>query len=168
MLPALIIFTLSPLCTAGIKLLLTSFKSKMTLITRLEPVDLIAGSTNVHQTSRLVVERGQSAQMDCSHNLGGAYFQMSWYRRLPGDSLTQIVYTVPFNSQPDFGDFSPDKFSATKTEAERGSFTVKKVQPGDRGVYFCAVSSLTVMQIFVKLHKNHTHLAQSGIKSIRG
>ncbi|GLD47689.1 immunoglobulin iota chain-like protein [Lates japonicus] len=111
-------------------------------------------SNGVHQTSRLLVERGQSAQMNCKHDLGGAYFQMCWYQQLPGENLKRIVSTVPY-SEADFGDFSRDKFSATKSEAESGSFTVKNVEPGDSGLYFCAVSSHTVMLIFVKLHKNH-------------
>ncbi|XP_050934314.1 M1-specific T cell receptor beta chain [Lates calcarifer] len=99
-------------------------------------------NNGVHQTSRLLVERGQSAQMNCKHDLGGTYFEMCWYQQLPEENLKQIVSTVPY-SEPDFGDFSQDKFSATKSEAESGSFTVKNVEPGDSGVYFCAVSSHT-------------------------
>ncbi|KAF7652111.1 hypothetical protein LDENG_00101610, partial [Lucifuga dentata] len=57
---------------------------------------------------------------------------MSWYQQLSGESLNLIVITVPY-SDPDFGDFSQVKFSASKTEAERGSFTVKHVEPGDSG-----------------------------------
>lgn len=49
-----------------------------------------------------------------------------------------IVYTVPFHP-PDFGNFSQDKYSASKTEVFNGSFTVKNVQPNDSGVYFCVV-----------------------------
>ncbi len=93
--------------------------------------------------------------MDCSHDLGGEYFQMSWYQQLQGQSIKLIVHTVPYNSQPDFGDVSEDKFSATKTEAQTGSLTVKNVEPGDNGVYFCAVSTLTVMYTVVKVYKNH-------------
>lgn len=70
--------------------------------------------------------------------------------------MKRIVYTVPYSSQPDFGDLSQDKYSATKTEAERGSFTVKNVEPSDNGVYFCVVSTLTVRQMVAKLYKNHT------------
>lgn len=70
--------------------------------------------------------------------------------------MKRIVYTVPYSSQPDFGDLRQDKYSATKTEAERGSFTVKNVEPGDNGVYFCVVSTLTVRQMVGKLYKNHT------------
>uniref|UniRef100_UPI003AAFBDE6 uncharacterized protein n=1 Tax=Centroberyx gerrardi TaxID=166262 RepID=UPI003AAFBDE6 len=97
----------------------------------------IVTSKGIHQTPRLLLERGQSAQMDCSHDLGGTYLQMYWYHQLPGESMKLIVFTVPY-SQPDFGDFSKDKYSANKTEAQSGSFTVKNVEPGDNGVYFCA------------------------------
>lgn len=93
--------------------------------------------------------------MDCSHDLGGQFLQMYWYQQLPGESMNLVVYTVPY-SQPDFGDFSQDKFSANKTDAESGSFTVKNVGPGDNGVYFCVVSSHTVMQKLVQLYRNHS------------
>lgn len=51
-----------------------------------------------------------------------------------------IVYTLPFKP-PDFGNLSQDKYSANKTVSETGSFTVKNVEPGDSGVYLCAVWS---------------------------
>lgn len=133
---------------------------KYCLTIALKSLGLVSGSTGgtgVHQTPELLVERGQSAQMHCSHDLGGSYFQMCWYQQLAGESMKLVVHTVPYNSEPDFGDFSQDKFSATKDEAESGSFTVKNVEPEDSGVYFCAVSTLTVMQIAVKLYKNHSH-----------
>lgn len=50
-----------------------------------------------------------------------------------------IAFTMT-GSNPDFGEFSTDKYSADKTVAERGSFTVSKLEPDDSGVYFCAVS----------------------------
>ncbi len=87
--------------------------------------------------------------------------EMCWYQQLPGDSMKLIVYTVPY-SEPDFGEFSQDKFSATTNEAERGSFTVKNLQPGDSAVYLCAVSTLTVKHMAAKVHKNHRHMTQSG------
>lgn len=104
----------------------------------------ISTSNPVHQTSLLLVNVGQTAQMDCSHDLGGSYFQMSWYQQLSGDSLNLIVVTVPY-ADADFEDFHKDKFSASKNEAERGSLTVKHVGPGDSGVYFCAVSTHTAL-----------------------
>ncbi|KAF0043900.1 hypothetical protein F2P81_003058 [Scophthalmus maximus] len=75
-----------------------------------------------------------------------------------------IVTTVPFSSQPDFEDPSQgDKFAAAKNEAETGSFAVTDVDAGDDGVYFCAVSKHTAMQMLVKLlKKTHRHVTQSG------
>lgn len=55
--------------------------------------------------------------------------------------MKHVVYTVPFSKQHDFGNFSQEKFSATNPDFETGSFTVKNVQPEDRGVYYCAVSA---------------------------
>ncbi|KAF3845349.1 hypothetical protein F7725_008512 [Dissostichus mawsoni] len=52
-----------------------------------------------------------------------------------------IVFTRSGVKHHDFGEFSSkDKFSATKPDAESGTFTVKDLQPGDKGLYFCAVS----------------------------
>lgn len=110
---------------------------------------VVAGSAErnpVQQTSAVLVEAGQPAQMDCSQDLGGHYLQMSWYLQRPGEGLTLMVHTVPFSSQPDFGRLSRDKYSATKDEVRRGAFTVRDARPSDSGVYYCAVSTLTAVQ----------------------
>uniref|UniRef100_A0A3P9IMI1 Ig-like domain-containing protein n=1 Tax=Oryzias latipes TaxID=8090 RepID=A0A3P9IMI1_ORYLA len=98
--------------------------------------------SDVSQTSMLWTKKGQDATMNCSHTKGGSYFQMYWYRQLPGETMEQIVCTTPSNKKNDydFGAFSKEKFSASKTEPERGTFTVKKVQPEDQGLYFCSSS----------------------------
>ena len=114
------------------------------------------GSNEVHQPSVLLVQRGQSAQMNCSHDHGTGYYEMSWYQQLPGESMRLIVLTVPY-SPPDFGGFSPDKFSATKIVLERGSFTVKNVEPGDNGVYFCCVSNHSDADSCRVVQKPDTH-----------
>lgn len=64
---------------------------------------------------------------------------MYWFRQQQGETMQLIAFTMT-NSKPDFGEFSEEKYSASKTVAERGSFTVKKLEPDDSGVYFCAVS----------------------------
>lgn len=43
-----------------------------------------------------------------------------------------IVSTVPYKP-PDFGNFSKEKYSATKTVPHDGSFTVKNVEPSGLG-----------------------------------
>ena len=54
--------------------------------------------------------------------------------------MKQIVFTVA-NTEPDFEpDFRDERFSVTKPNAESGTFTVNKLEPGDQGWYFCAVS----------------------------
>lgn len=110
---------------------------------------VVAGSAEsnpVQQTSAVLVEAGQPAQMDCSQDLGGHYLEMSWYLQRPGEGLTLMVHTVPFSSQPDFGRLSRDKYSATKDEVRRGAFTVRDARPSDSGVYYCAVSTLTAVK----------------------
>ena len=54
--------------------------------------------------------------------------------------MKQIVFTIT-DSQPDFDPgFNDGKYSATKPDAESGTFTVKNLEPEDKGLYFCAVS----------------------------
>ena len=124
-----------------------------------EPVDLNGGLSSHHHVLVLVSVspglsegsdvtqtpsilwsiKGQPAEMDCSHTKGASYYQMYWYRQLPGQGMKQVVFSVP-NSKPDYGEFGEVKLSANKTVAERGSFTVKNSSPEDNGMYFCAVS----------------------------
>ncbi|KAM3595480.1 uncharacterized protein V6R79_024137 [Siganus canaliculatus] len=101
---------------------------------------LIDGS-DVNQPEILWEEKGKEATISCNHTKGGSYFYMYWYRQLPGETMKQMVFTVE-SSKPDFeADFrDEDKFSATKPDAQSGTFTVKNLQPEDNGVYFCAVS----------------------------
>ncbi|KAM7376298.1 hypothetical protein PAMP_006040 [Pampus punctatissimus] len=94
---------------------------------------------DVTQTPILWIHKGDNATIHCNHNKGGSYLQMYWYRQLPGEAMKLIVFTTTANNDHDFGDFSTDKFSAIKTVAESGSFTVKHVVPADKGLYFCAV-----------------------------
>lgn len=51
-----------------------------------------------------------------------------------------IVITMSTTKEHDFGKFSKVKFSAEKPDAFSGSFTVKTVEAGDTGLYFCAAS----------------------------
>uniref|UniRef100_A0A8C7SMM8 Ig-like domain-containing protein n=1 Tax=Oncorhynchus mykiss TaxID=8022 RepID=A0A8C7SMM8_ONCMY len=97
--------------------------------------------SGVTQTPTILWELKESdALMNCSHTKDSSYYQMYWYRQLPGEGMKQVVFITP-SSQPDYsGEFSKDKFSARKAVAESGSFTVKKLETGDSGMYFCAVS----------------------------
>ncbi|KAK9533975.1 hypothetical protein VZT92_009052 [Zoarces viviparus] len=100
---------------------------------------LIDGS-DVTQTALLWKHEGEDATMSCSHTKGGSYLQMYWYTQPPGKTMEQIVYTTTSTNDHDFGNFSKEKYSATKPDAHSGTFTVKHLQPGDKGLYFCAVS----------------------------
>ncbi|CAG5866803.1 unnamed protein product, partial [Menidia menidia] len=95
---------------------------------------------DVYQTPMLWEKEGQNATTHCNHTWGAGYYQMYWYRQLPGKNMELIVYTTTVAGGNDFGSHSKDKFSATKTKAESGTFTVKNLEPEDQGLYFCAVS----------------------------
>uniref|UniRef100_A0A3P8Z4S2 Ig-like domain-containing protein n=1 Tax=Esox lucius TaxID=8010 RepID=A0A3P8Z4S2_ESOLU len=84
--------------------------------------------------------KGYNAQINCKHTKDFTYSQMYWYRQLPGEGMKQIIYITTTNKPEYSGGFSDVKFSANKTVAESGSFTVKKLETGDSGMYFCAVS----------------------------
>lgn len=105
---------------------------------------VIAGS-DVSQTPVLVQHQGEDATIRCSHTKGASYFHIYWFRQLPGKTMELIVFTATGIREHDFGTFNQSKYSATKTVADSGTFSVKKLVPHDQGVYFCAVS--TVPQI---------------------
>ncbi|KAM3594448.1 uncharacterized protein V6R79_008037 [Siganus canaliculatus] len=100
---------------------------------------LIDGS-DVNQPELLWEEKGKEATISCNHTKDITYDQMYWYRQLPGETMKLIVFTRFGIEDHDFGDSSKDKFSATKPDAQSGTFTVKNLLPEDNGVYFCAVS----------------------------
>ncbi|XP_061599996.1 immunoglobulin lambda-1 light chain-like [Cololabis saira] len=100
----------------------------------------LTDGSDVYQTPILWKDKGDAAIMQCNHTKGATYFQMYWFRQLPGKMMELIVFTTTAKQDNDFGDFSKDKYSATKSEPERGTFTVKNLQPEDKGLYFCAVS----------------------------
>ncbi|XP_076013820.1 M1-specific T cell receptor beta chain-like isoform X4 [Genypterus blacodes] len=101
---------------------------------------LVDGS-DVIQTPILWKNKGGNATMDCRHTKGVDYNQMYWYRQLPGEGMRQIVFTrlgiKDHNFEPDF---TMETFSATKPDADSGTFTVKNLVPEDEGLYFCAVT----------------------------
>uniref|UniRef100_A0A3Q3RES8 Ig-like domain-containing protein n=1 Tax=Mastacembelus armatus TaxID=205130 RepID=A0A3Q3RES8_9TELE len=100
----------------------------------------LTDDSGVTQTDILWKKEGETATIDCSHTKGATYFQMYWYRQLPGETMKLIVFTTTAKTEHDFGKFSTEKFSATKSAAESGTFTVKNLVPEDNGLYFCAVS----------------------------
>lgn len=99
----------------------------------------VIDGSDVTQTDRLWENQGDNATIECSHTKGANYFHMYWFRQLPGETMTLIVFTT-VGGEPDFGNFSKEKFSATKSKAESGTFSVKNLEAADRGLYFCAVS----------------------------
>ncbi|KAG9268847.1 hypothetical protein AMEX_G17873 [Astyanax mexicanus] len=111
-----------------------------------------SGDNVVTQTPELLwIEKGKPAAMDCSHNKGGAYFQMYWFRKYPGKSMELIVFTTTSNI--DFGTHKGTKFSVQKEKAESGSFTVNEVNSTDNAVYFCAVSQHSVTDLLHRCTK---------------
>ncbi|MED6237534.1 hypothetical protein ATANTOWER_027018 [Ataeniobius toweri] len=104
----------------------------------------LTAESDVRQPLMLWKNQGDNATIECKHSKGAGYYQMYWYRQLPGETMKQIVLTVP-NSKPDFetdfeAEFRSEKFSVTKPDALSGTFTVRKLVPEDEGLYFCAVS----------------------------
>lgn len=135
----------------------------------------VADGSDVTQTDILWKNKGDSATIDCSHTKGASYFYMYWFRQLPGETMKLIVSTTP-GEDPDFGNFSKEKFSATKTKAESGTFTVKNLEAADRGLYFCAVSEHNDADVsgsrtetilssdahrFISCSRQHTHHTHS-------
>ncbi|KAI5618821.1 hypothetical protein C0J50_21492, partial [Silurus asotus] len=82
--------------------------------------------------------KGKSVEIKCSHNKGGTYYQMYWYRQRQGESMELIVYTKT-TGDPEFGSVDQNKFSTVKEIVQNGSLTVKDLDTEDSAVYFCAV-----------------------------
>lgn len=108
----------------------------------LPSIGLVDGN-DVKQTPLVWMKEGQSATMKCTHTKDATYFQMYWYRQLPGESMKEIVFTTPTPPHTYESGFSEDKFPVNKTDAQNGYLTVVNLQPGDSGAYFCAVSQHT-------------------------
>lgn len=113
---------------------------KLLLLTSLHWLAGVRANSEVRQPPVLMQRQGEDATIECSHTKGAGYFQMYWFRQLPGKTMERVVYTTTGSREHDFGTFSQDKYSATKTVADSGTFSVKKLEPEDQGVYFCAVS----------------------------
>ncbi|KAF0043903.1 hypothetical protein F2P81_003061 [Scophthalmus maximus] len=100
----------------------------------------LVGGDDVTQTPVLWEDAGDNATIHCGHTKGSGYFQMYWYRQLPGETMRQILFAIP-NKRPEYEpDFGEEKFPATKPDAHSGTLTVTDLVPADKGLYFCAVS----------------------------
>uniref|UniRef100_A0A8P4K9V1 Ig-like domain-containing protein n=1 Tax=Dicentrarchus labrax TaxID=13489 RepID=A0A8P4K9V1_DICLA len=88
---------------------------------------------DVTQNDTLWKFNGDSATIDCSHTKGAGYFQMYWYRQLPGEGMKQIVFTTTTPPHKYESGFSEDKFPAQKNDPQTGSLTLNS-----SAVYFCA------------------------------
>ncbi|KAL7872937.1 hypothetical protein AOLI_G00120080 [Acnodon oligacanthus] len=98
-----------------------------------------AGDSGVTQSPTVLwVHKGNSAEMNCSHNKDASHYQMYWFRQQQEKPMELIVFTT--TSTKDFGSSDQNKFSAFKEKVETGSFTVKDVESEDSALYFCAVS----------------------------
>ncbi|KAA8581847.1 hypothetical protein FQN60_008587, partial [Etheostoma spectabile] len=98
----------------------------------------LTDGSDVTQTDILWKNKADKATISCSHTKGGTYYQMYWYRQLPGEGMKQIVFTTPTPPHKYESGFNEEKFPATKNNALTGSLTVEKLLPEDSGVYFCA------------------------------
>lgn len=100
----------------------------------------LADGNNVIQPAMLWENKGDDVTIECRHTKDASYNQMYWYRQLPGEAMRQILFYYA-NNKPDYEpDFTEEKFPANKTDAYSGTLTVKDLEPGDKGLYFCAVS----------------------------
>ncbi|KAL7380119.1 hypothetical protein ABVT39_012075 [Epinephelus coioides] len=94
---------------------------------------LIDGS-DVTQTDILWKDKGDHATMNCSHTKGSSYYEMYWYRQLSGKTIKLLVLTRFGNEEHDFGGLSKEKFGASRSGTESGTFTVKNLEPEDKGL----------------------------------
>lgn len=103
-------------------------------------VKLVGDGSDVTQNSTIWKKQGEDGTINCRHTKSVDYSQMYWYRQLPGETMKLVVFTSTAKPDHDFGNFSREKFAATKPDAYTGTFTIKNLEPTDKGLYFCAVS----------------------------
>ncbi|CAJ1074728.1 uncharacterized protein LOC122862178 [Xyrichtys novacula] len=101
---------------------------------------------DVDQDLQIWGKEGQNATMACSHKKDATYYQMYWFRQLPGKRMEQIVFTTTSPPHQYFPSFSEDKFPAERQSVQNGSLTVVKLLPADGGVYYCSSVSVKVTQ----------------------
>ncbi|MBN3311910.1 TVB4 protein, partial [Atractosteus spatula] len=108
---------------------------------------------SVSQTPSIAWNKtGESAEIRCEHQGGADYSSMYWFRQLPGEKIQLIVYSS-VGGDPDFGEFSKEKYDVIKTKAQKGSFTVKNLEPGDTATYFCAAGKHSDAELLHSLSK---------------
>ncbi|MBN3311915.1 TVB4 protein, partial [Atractosteus spatula] len=118
-------------------------------------VIVLAGHCEVNkvlQTPILWKKSGESAEMHCEHKLDITYTAMYWFRQRPGERTQLIVYSV-VGGDPDFGEFRKEKYEVIKSEAQKGSFSVKNLEPGDTATYFCAAGKHSEAELLHSLSK---------------
>uniref|UniRef100_A0A674AM91 Ig-like domain-containing protein n=1 Tax=Salmo trutta TaxID=8032 RepID=A0A674AM91_SALTR len=94
---------------------------------------LVEGSEVTQIPTILWGLKGSDTPMNCSHTKGSTYFQMYWYRQLPGEGMKQVAFTIP-NSKPEYsGDFNANA-GGTST------LTINQLTPNSSAVYYCAAS----------------------------
>uniref|UniRef100_A0A3Q4G8N4 Immunoglobulin V-set domain-containing protein n=1 Tax=Neolamprologus brichardi TaxID=32507 RepID=A0A3Q4G8N4_NEOBR len=98
----------------------------------------LTDGSDVEQTPTLWEREGKSATMQCNHTKDFTYSYMYWFRQLPGETMTLIVFatTGKKDNEHDYGNFDKEKFSASKPVVESGTFIVKNLKPEDKGWYF--------------------------------
>ncbi|XP_053192234.1 uncharacterized protein LOC128375841 [Scomber japonicus] len=100
----------------------------------------IIDGNDVNQIPILWKDKEHNATIHCSHTKDATYYQMYWYRQLPGERMKQIVYTTLSPPHQYENGFTKARFPAEKEDYKSGSLTVVNLLPEDSGVYFCAVS----------------------------
>ncbi|MBN3311913.1 TVB4 protein, partial [Atractosteus spatula] len=111
---------------------------------------------------------GESVSIRCEHQGGVNYNAMYWFRQLPGERIQLIVYSA-VGIDPDFGQLSKEKYDVKKPEAQKGSFSVKNLEPGDSATYFCAAGKHSDAELLHSLSKTPPALLNSllfAVKSI--
>ncbi|CAJ1074745.1 hypothetical protein F7725_008494 [Xyrichtys novacula] len=111
-------------------------------------------ASDVDQTASLWRVSGDNATIHCNHSKGSAYYQMYWYRQLPGQTMKPILNIFSKDGAQCEPNISKEKFGATKPDAHKGTLTVRSLQAEDGGTYFCAVSGAQRCRLRRELNKN--------------
>uniref|UniRef100_A0A3B4X7P9 Ig-like domain-containing protein n=1 Tax=Seriola lalandi dorsalis TaxID=1841481 RepID=A0A3B4X7P9_SERLL len=88
---------------------------------------------------------GETVTLQCEQD-NPDYYNMFWYRQSSSKKMEMITYSVNKGISSTEVPFNQSKYTMS-----RGTFTVENLEPGDQGLYFCAVSQHTYFGSGTKL-----------------
>uniref|UniRef100_A0A671Z0N3 Immunoglobulin lambda-1 light chain-like n=1 Tax=Sparus aurata TaxID=8175 RepID=A0A671Z0N3_SPAAU len=107
-----------------------------TLITALTYVDAVIVLTQTPAVH--TVPTGQQLVLNCNIERYDEYYNVYWYKQVPGEAPQYVLRFYHSDSSPSFGTgFSSDRFDSKASSNINYQFIIKRAETGDSAVYYC-------------------------------